>query len=455
MYLVLIVAVLLRLVALNQSLWLDEATTAQTVKHFGYLDLIAHFAPTDFHPPLYYLFMKTWTAVFGYSEIALRLPSVLFSLIAGWFVYLVGNKIINKNSGIWAAAFFLFNPLIVYYSQEGRMYLMATCFLTIAVYLFIRLLHRIDIKEIVLLNIFLALSLFTFYGSIFLIASIVLYLIFMSWRGVRNEKRSNDESLKLLLYILPGVVVTLLFLSPLLYTQYVHSKEMLNLVPNWSMVLGKANIKNLLLIPLKFSIGRIQFEPKIVYYLTTGLWTIVVFLCIGLGTSKNKLIGFLFFTPLILGFIVSFSTPLLQYFRFVYLISLYAILIAVRVKGKYIRTIFLAGFIILSLVYVLLPQFHRENWRALVRTIKPNQTIFMVYSSSDPVRYYLDQNHNSSKIKDLSELSSALKQKNILVIPYTADIHGVTYQDLLTKNGYKEFLTVNARGLRSEVWQKR
>ena len=108
-------AFLIRLIALNQSLWLDEAVTANVVKNFDFAQIISKFSPTDFHPPLYYLFMKLWTNFFGYSEIALRMPSVLFSLLTGYVIYLIG--------GIWSAAFFLFNPLIVYYSQEARMYM--------------------------------------------------------------------------------------------------------------------------------------------------------------------------------------------------------------------------------------------------------------------------------------------------------------------------------------------
>ncbi len=455
--LVLIVAVLLRLIALNQSLWLDEATTAQTVKHFSYLDLITRFAPTDFHPPLYYLFMKAWTSIFGYSEIALRMPSVIFSLITGWFVYLIGKKIINKNSGVWAAAFFLFNPLIVYYSQEARMYMMVTCFLTVAFFLYTSLISstRHSFSKKVLLNFFIAISLFTFYGSIFFIAALYLYSILTGLPRRSSTLAPRNDVFKLLITIVPGSVIALLILSPLLYKQYMHSKEMLSLVPNWSMVLGTANLKNLLLIPIKFSIGRIQFEPKKLYYLAAGVWTFFVFAYIVIGGLKNKMTGFLFSTPLILGFIFSFFTPLLQYFRFVYLIPLYALLIIFGISQKYKRALYLIPFILLSLIYLLMAQFHRENWRALAGTIIPGEPVYMIYSSSDPLRYYLDQYKNPSKIHDLRSIDTDLTVKMIVVIPYTADIHGVTYKDQLTKKGYKSTITFSARGLTSEVWQKK
>ena len=127
-FLVFFFAFLIRLIALNQSLWLDEAITANVVRNYGFMQIVSKFSFHDFHPPLYYLFMKLWTNVFGYSEIALRMPSVFFSLMTGYVVYLIG--------GIWAVLFFLFNPLIVYYSQEARMYMMATFFFNSGIILF-------------------------------------------------------------------------------------------------------------------------------------------------------------------------------------------------------------------------------------------------------------------------------------------------------------------------------
>ncbi|MGB3020262.1 MAG: glycosyltransferase family 39 protein, partial [Microgenomates group bacterium] len=116
-------AFLARVINLNQSLWLDETTTANVVMRYGYLDIITKFSPHDFHPPLYYLFVKFWTNIFGYSEIALRMPSVMASMLTGYVIYkLAEGKKLGKSLAFWAAAFFLFNPLVVYYSQEARMY---------------------------------------------------------------------------------------------------------------------------------------------------------------------------------------------------------------------------------------------------------------------------------------------------------------------------------------------
>src|SRR5258706_12000379 len=101
LFVVLLISLVLRLVGLNQSLWLDEATTAKVVMKYNLLEIVPKFSVGDFHPPLYYLVMKIWTSVFGYSEVALRMPSVIFALLTGWMVYLIVKKIKNEETALW------------------------------------------------------------------------------------------------------------------------------------------------------------------------------------------------------------------------------------------------------------------------------------------------------------------------------------------------------------------
>src|SRR3989338_10879187 len=107
---------------------------------------------------------------------------------------------------------------------------------------------------------------------------------------------------KFLIVSLLAFIVSLLTISSLLYQQFINSKIALNNVSNWSLVLGKANLKNLLLIPIKFSIGRISFYPKWLYWVVAGIWTVFVF-----SKLKNiSLLLYLLIVPLLLGFMVSF-----------------------------------------------------------------------------------------------------------------------------------------------------
>ncbi len=467
LFFIFLFAFLIRLISLNQSLWLDEATTARVVREYELTRIVNEFSPNDFHPPLYYLFMKGWTNIFGYSEAALRFPSIIFSLGVGWFVYLTG--------GIWPAIFFLFNPLIIYYSQEARMYMMATFFLTGVLYYFIKISNlktqnscsqswklcdgrraNLQLKWSILFGLFLILSLLTFYGSVFLIAAFLVYFLYK-----KQYKYFILNTLYLILFFL--------LISPLFYQQFINSKIVLANVSHWSLVLGKANLKNLLLIPIKFSIGRIDFYPKWIYYAVTGVWTIFVFFSLFKNLKlKNKkllktpaysagreklelkiLFAYLFIFPLLLGFFVSFFTPLLQYFRFIYLIPIMAILLA-KNKGSLNQYILAAGFLVFSFAYLLFPQFHREDWRSLAKDIPARSVVYMIKSSSDPIKYY----RPDLEIKELEKLADLKNFKKIIVIPYTAQIYGLDYQQKLIDQNFSLKKKISYREVVAEIWVK-
>ena len=89
-YFILILGLGLRLVNLNQSLWLDEAVQAITSQ--GSLLGVFQELSGDFHPPLYHLLMWCWVHSVGNSEIILRLPSVIFGTLTIYVVYLIAKE---------------------------------------------------------------------------------------------------------------------------------------------------------------------------------------------------------------------------------------------------------------------------------------------------------------------------------------------------------------------------
>lgn len=446
---------LVRLISLDQSLWLDETTTANVVRNLGYFDIISKFSPHDFHPPFFYLLMKFWTNIFGYSEVSLRMPSVLASIVTGYFVYkLAANMKLGKSLGLWASAFFLFNPLIVYYSQEARMYSLTTLFITMIFWSVVKLKDTSEklkvktgkFKFLFFTNVFIALSLGTFYGSVFFISSLYLYLVL-------------KREFKLLTYVLPGTVFASILLYPLFIMQLHNSGEMLSAIPNWSMTLGSANLKNLLLIPIKLTSGRISWEPKIYYFATAGLWALFIssFVMLNLFQHlkkipkqvRNDLSMFysLLLLPILLGFVVSFYKPLLQYFRFIYVIPFVAILLAISANKNWHRYILIVGFVGFSLLYILNPYFHREDWKSLVQAL-PSKTVYALPSSIDPISYY------NRSIKSNSILAESPTERIITLIPYATEIYGFDYVKKLSLLKYRKIREHNVRGLSYEVWEK-
>jgi len=394
----------LMLVGVNQSLWLDEAISANVVKTYSFSDIINKFSVNDFHPPLYYLALKTWTNIFGYSEFSLRLPSIIFVLVTVF--------VINRIAGINAAMLVGFNPLLIYYSQEARMYSLVTMLVTINLFFLIK-------KKYLWVSIIGGLCLLTFYGSVFYLATISLYLLL-------------NKKYKELIVINIGPLFALLLLWPLLNSQYINSIEMRQTVTNWSMVLGKANIKNILLVPMKFTSGRISFEPKWLYYLISGSFAILTFSQL----VKKNIYSFIFWMTLLIGIVFSIFTPMLQYFRFLYLVPIMGLIIN---KNKLVW----GGFILFSLIYILNSGFYREDWQSMAKTL-PNK-VYMVASFGDPIKYY-------KPTINIVDIRSSIVDKEITIIPYGEEIHGVNHKNILEKMGYKLNKINNYRGVTTENW---
>src|SRR3989344_8667485 len=135
--LILLVGLILRLINLNQSLWLDEAINAVFVRSLDLKSLIFNYSLSDFHPPLYHILMKGWVVLFGSSEIALRMPSVILGVASIYVIYKIAKKLFDEKTALISATLLATAPLHIYYSQEARMYMLASFFTIVSVYFFI------------------------------------------------------------------------------------------------------------------------------------------------------------------------------------------------------------------------------------------------------------------------------------------------------------------------------
>jgi len=124
-----------------RGLWLDEATSVfQARMSFG--GMIDNLRTTDVHPPLY--FSVLWVAVrwFGSGTLAVRVPSILAGTLVVPMLYLLGKEAYGRRTGVVAAVFGSVAPLLVWYSQEARMYALMTLFGVVAMWAQVRIVKR-------------------------------------------------------------------------------------------------------------------------------------------------------------------------------------------------------------------------------------------------------------------------------------------------------------------------
>ncbi len=141
MLVILLSGAALRLYGLDRtSLWNDEAAS-WFAAHQPFWNMIQATA-NDNSPPLYNLILYTTIRLFGDSEVALRLPSVIFAIANIYLLYRLGTVLWDRLTGVFAAALLALSGFHLWYSQEARMYsllsLAATAFALATVQLLAR-----------------------------------------------------------------------------------------------------------------------------------------------------------------------------------------------------------------------------------------------------------------------------------------------------------------------------
>jgi 4-amino-4-deoxy-L-arabinose transferase-like glycosyltransferase len=85
-------------------------------------EILRELRTTQPYPPLYHLFLKGWMTVAGHSAFALRFPSVCCSVLCVPLLYILAKLWCDERTALWAAFLLTWQPLSIWYAQDGRMY---------------------------------------------------------------------------------------------------------------------------------------------------------------------------------------------------------------------------------------------------------------------------------------------------------------------------------------------
>ncbi|HEY5226400.1 MAG TPA: glycosyltransferase family 39 protein [Methylovirgula sp.] len=127
-YVLLVAIILVCLVAVRiavffvKPFWLDEVFSGAAAASPSVGALFTDWITKDVHPPLYLLLLHFWSQLFGVSDVALRLPSLIFDVAAIPILYFG----LRRTLGVWtatvAALIVAAAPSAILYSAEARSY---------------------------------------------------------------------------------------------------------------------------------------------------------------------------------------------------------------------------------------------------------------------------------------------------------------------------------------------
>lgn len=365
-WLILILAALVRIPALNQSFWLDEA--AQAVLSSKPI-LSVHYA-SDFQPPLFYIFSHFWMqlgALFGTrAEWFLRLPSVFFSIASILLIFKFVEKIFSRKTAIITSLFLSVSPFNIYYAQEFRMYSLLTLVLVCSwVFLWY--------KKWALYALSILIGVFTHYFAFIAILSQCVFVI-----------AARRKDLKSFIKALSAGLSPFIVWIPVFIQQVKTSQQLIHAWPGWSALSNVGFFKFPGLVLAKFTVGMISPQNKLFYMTVVAGFGLIVLMA-AMGIVKKKLFkkpeGILLICTVVLplviswigGIFISASSP----WRIQFVLPFFYAGIAVGLiqfkKTHFQRYLAVGGFALIMLThlffsytYLFEPKYQREDWRSAV-----------------------------------------------------------------------------------------
>jgi cellulose synthase (UDP-forming) len=166
-----------------QSIRLDESLSLREAR-LPLGTMVQNLFTWDVHPPLYYTVLHGWVAVAGTSEVALRLPSVVFGAAAVPLLYLVARRLTSEQGATVAAAIGAASPFWVWHSDEARMYTLLLALSLAALWGLFRACERNRSRDWLVYAVLTALSLCSHYFAALMLP------VHMAWIVLQRPPRA-------------------------------------------------------------------------------------------------------------------------------------------------------------------------------------------------------------------------------------------------------------------------
>ncbi len=168
----------------NNNIWFDEAYTLSLIKH-NYTEVIK-ILETDMHPPLYFISLKFFCDIFGYSVSV----SKLFSVIGYIATLSLGITIVKKHFSSYSSIVYMLTlgaiPMSLYFSVQQRSYQWCIFFVTLC---FLEALMFIEIHKAHHCVLFVISALLAAYNHIYALLAVGIVFAFVNIYGLAKGRK--------------------------------------------------------------------------------------------------------------------------------------------------------------------------------------------------------------------------------------------------------------------------
>jgi 4-amino-4-deoxy-L-arabinose transferase-like glycosyltransferase len=172
------VALALRFLGLSEGdFWNDELYT-RTIVDNSPTNVQVTVMETESSPHLYYLLAWAWAGILGVGEASVRSLSAVAGALVAPVAYLTLRQVGLRTEALIAGALAAVSPLLIWYSQEARVYSLFALLTAVALLFFVRALVNCDMRALIGWSIASAAMLLTHYFAIFTIAGMAAVLLY-------------------------------------------------------------------------------------------------------------------------------------------------------------------------------------------------------------------------------------------------------------------------------------
>jgi mannosyltransferase len=161
-------------------LWLDEAISVNIARLP--ISQIPHALSQDGAPPLYYVMLHYWMALFGQGDFAVRALSGVTSVAAMPLFWFAGRRLGGRMVA-WTTFFLgVTSPFAIYYATCARMYSLMILGTLLGFLALARALERPSAKRLAALGAATGVVVYTHYWGLYLVAVTGAWLVWRLWR---------------------------------------------------------------------------------------------------------------------------------------------------------------------------------------------------------------------------------------------------------------------------------
>jgi hypothetical protein len=355
------------------------------------------------HPPLYFVLLRLWREIFGSSDTALRMLSVIFSVAAVFFFYDFGRLIAGRTAGLWTALIAAAAGPQIIFAQEARSYALLLLTTLWGASMVLRIERNgLTLRRGLLFTASLLAMIFTHYFAIAPLLAIALFILLRLRGPVRWRTFAIMAGTGAIFFVLWGgilitqtraIAVNDRWLSEHSPEHLQRTRERLAILPlrligeplGTSMESAKGAAVAYLLFPLLVIRRRELLLPLLIFFAAIGLLA-------ALDLTR--------------------STSHLQWVRYALPASPgeYCLLAAALSDRKWLRHIVPLAIVIYALVSM--PETYgveKENYREITRLIDTDRTPLIIHSQTNDLWesiMFLGVQHYESRSRPIAILTS-------------------------------------------------